>query len=174
MFGVAFLGGPALSKDTFKVGEKVVYPPHGVGEVTALQARNIEGNSKQFYDIVMLETGRKIMVPVEQAKVVGMRKVANKREIEKVYTILKDRGLKIDTQTWNKRFREYSQKINTGSVFEIAEVLRDLRILSGGKELSYGEKQMLDKAQGLLVTEISVAKARPHEKVMTELQELFN
>ena len=121
----------------------------------------------------MVETGRKIMVPVDHVEAVGLRKVASKKEIERVFQILKSREGKIDTQTWNKRFREYSQKINTGSVFEIAEVLRDLRILSGGKELSYGEKQMLDKAEGLLVSEIAVAKSRTADKVKIELKELF-
>lgn len=170
-----FIGASTLTisaKDKFKVGDKVVYPAHGVGEVTSVQLRNIGGKNQEFYDIMMVETGRKIMVPIDHAKVVGLRRVASKKEIERVVEILKAGESRIDTQTWNKRFREYSQKINTGSVFEIAEVFRDLTILSGNKELSYGEKQMLDKAQGLLVSEISVSKARTADKVKTEIREM--
>jgi CarD family transcriptional regulator len=113
------------------------------------------------------------MVPVSQAESVGLRKVVDRKAVEKVYAILRTRTAKIDTQTWNRRFREYSTKIKTGSVFEIAEVLRDLSVLSGEKELSFGEKKMLDMAQSLLVAEIAIAKARTHEKVMGELQEIF-
>ena len=115
----------------------------------------------------------KIMVPVIQADSVGLRKVVDKKAIDKVYAILRDRKCKIDTQTWNRRFREYSQKIKTGSVFEIAEVLRDLSVLSSEKELSFGEKKMLDMAQGLLVSEIAIAKARSQERVIGELREIF-
>ncbi len=113
------------------------------------------------------------MVPVAQAEAVGLRKVVDKKAIDKVYAILKDRDFKIDTQTWNRRFREYSQKIKTGSVYEIAEVMRDLSVLSADKELSFGEKKMLDTAQSLLVSEIAIAKARTHEKVIVELQAIF-
>jgi CarD family transcriptional regulator len=164
---------PSLSSKSFKVGDKIVYPGHGVGEITALKSRTIAGTEQQFFDITIAETGMKIMVPVSQSESVGLRKVIDRRAIEKVYAILRSRDFKIDTQTWNRRFREYSQKIKTGSVFEIAEVMRDLSVLSIDKELSFGEKKMLDTAQSLLVSEIAIAKARTHDKVMGELRELF-
>jgi len=162
-----------LSSKSFKVGDKIVYPGHGVGEITALKSRSIAGTEQQFFDITIAETGMKIMVPVSQSESVGLRKVIDRRAIEKVYAILRSRDFKIDTQTWNRRFREYSQKLKTGSVFEIAEVMRDLSVLSIDKELSFGEKKMLDTAQSLLVSEIAIAKARTHDKVMGELRELF-
>ncbi|MFM1847022.1 MAG: hypothetical protein RL417_496 [Pseudomonadota bacterium] len=162
-----------MSSKSFKVGDKIVYPGHGVGEITALKSRTIAGTEQQFFDITIAETGMKIMVPVSQSEAVGLRKVIDRRSIDKVYAILKSRDFKIDTQTWNRRFREYSQKIKTGSVFEIAEVMRDLSVLSVDKELSFGEKKMLDTAQSLLVSEIAIAKARTHDKVMGELRELF-
>ncbi len=162
-----------MSTKSFKVGDKVVYPGHGVGEINTLKSRNIGGTDAQFFEITIVETGMKIMVPVGQAESVGLRKVVDRKAVEKVYAILRTRTAKIDTQTWNRRFREYSTKIKTGSVFEIAEVLRDLSVLSAEKELSFGEKKMLDMAQGLLVAEIAIAKARTHEKVMGELQEIF-
>ena len=79
----------------------------------------------------------------------------------------------MDTQTWNRRHREYTQKIKTGSVHEIAKVIRDLSVLKGDKELSFGERKMLESAQGLLVKEISIAKSRTEDAVLSELNELF-
>jgi len=158
---------------TFKSGDKVVYPGHGVGQVNGIVERSILGTSQKIYEITIQSSGMKIMVPVAQAPSVGLRKVVDKHAVEKVYEILRDRNFKIDTQTWNRRFREYSQKIETGSVFEIAEVLRDLSVLGVDKELSFGEKKMLDKAKTLLVSEIAIAKARTHEKVMVELKDIF-
>lgn len=157
----------------FKVGDKVVYPGHGVGEITEQKSTSIGGSEQSFFAITIIESGMKIMVPVKQAESVGLRKVADKKTVERVYEILKDRNFKIDTQTWNRRFREYSTKIKSGSLFEIAQVLRDLAVLSSDKELSFGEKKMLDLAQSLLVSEVSISRARSHEKVMGELKEIF-
>ena len=158
----------------FKAGDKIVYPGHGVGEVEAIRITTIGGEEHQFYNIKIIETGMKVMVPMTQASTVGLRKICDKKAIDKVYEILRNRNFKIDTQTWNRRFREYSQKIKTGSVYEIAVVLRDLSVLSADKELSFGEKKMLDMAQNLLVSEIAIAKARPQEKIMGELKEIFS
>lgn len=151
----------------------VVYPGHGVGKVSALKSKSIAETEQQFYEIMIVESGMKIMVPLQQAEGVGLRKVVDKRAVDRVYAILKKRNFKIDTQTWNRRFREYSQKIKTGSVFEIAEVLRDLSVLKCDKELSFGEKKMLDTAQSLLVSEIAIAKSRPQERVIGEIAEIF-
>lgn len=162
-----------MKKMKFKVGDKVVYPGHGVGEINELLTKAIAGTEQQFFDITIVDSGMKIMVPVFQAESVGLRKVVDKKAVDKVYKILKDRNFVIDTQTWNRRFREYSQKIKTGSVFEIAEVIRDLSVLSNDKELSFGEKKMLDMAQNLLATEIAIARSRSQEKVIGELRDIF-
>lgn len=158
----------------FKVGEKVVYPAHGVGEVTSVITKEIAGTEAKLYEILILESQMKISVPIVQAEANGLRRVVDKKAIEKVYAILRDRNFTIDTQTWNRRYREYTEKIKTGSVYEIAKVLRDLSVLSGDKELSFGEKKMLDTAQTLLVSEIAIAKSRTQEKVITELKEIFS
>lgn len=158
---------------TFKTGDKIVYPGHGVGEIEGIRTTVLGGQEHHIYNIKILDSGMKVMVPVSQASAVGLRKIVDKKAIEEVFSILKDRDFKIDTQTWNRRFREYSQKIKTGSVFEIAIVLRDLLVLSADKELSFGEKKMLDMAETLLVSEIAIAKARPHDKVVGELRALF-
>lgn len=159
---------------SFKVGDKVVYPGHGVGEVDAVVVRDLGGSEQQLLSITMLDVKKtKILVPVSQVNAVGLRRVVDKKCVDKVYEILKERNFKVDNQTWNRRFREYSQKLKTGSLYEIAEVLRDLCVLSHGKELSFGEKKMLESAQNLLVSEIAIVKARPVEKVVGELQEIF-
>lgn len=157
----------------FKTGDKIVYPGHGVGEVEGIRTTVLGGQEHHIYNIKILDSGMKVMVPVSQASAVGLRKIIDKKAIDEVFSILRDRDFKIDTQTWNRRFREYSQKIKTGSVFEIAVVLRDLSVLSADKELSFGEKKMLDMAETLLVSEIAIAKARPHDKVVGELRALF-
>lgn len=161
-------------KGGFRVGDKVVYPGHGVGEINTIVEKQIVGTSQRIFEITIASSGMRIMVPVAQAESVGLRKVVDRKAVDRVYSILRDRNFKIDTQTWNRRFREYSQKIETGSVFEIAEVLRDLSVLSADKELSFGEKKMLDKAKSLLVSEIAIAKARSHERVMGELKDIFS
>ncbi|MFO0415804.1 MAG: CarD family transcriptional regulator [Pseudomonadota bacterium] len=163
----------AASAVNFKTGDKIVYPGHGVGEIEGIRSTVLGGQEHHIYNIKILDSGMKVMVPVSQAAAVGLRKIVDKKAIDEVFSILRDRDFKIDTQTWNRRFREYSQKIKTGSVFEIAIVLRDLLVLSADKELSFGEKKMLDTAESLLVSEIAIAKARPHDKVVGELRALF-
>lgn len=165
--------GLGVSAMNFKMGDKIVYPGHGVGEIEGIRTTVLGGQEHHIYNIKILDSGMKVMVPVSQATAVGLRKIIDKKAIDEVFSILKDRDFKIDTQTWNRRFREYSQKIKTGSVFEIAVVLRDLSVLSADKELSFGEKKMLDMAESLLVSEIAIAKARPHDKVIGELRALF-
>ena len=105
---------------------------------------------------------------------VGLRQVISEQEIREIFDILKERTIGFDTQTWNRRYREYSQKINTGSVFEIAEVIRDLSVLSINKELSFGEKQMLESAKMLLASEIAVSRSRPQEKILGEISNIFS
>jgi CarD family transcriptional regulator len=156
----------------FKAGDKVVYPAHGVGVVDNVELRKISGCEHKFYSITILETGMKIMVPTGQCQTVGLRKVVDIKTVDKVYDILKDRSVTIDNQTWNRRYREYTQKIKTGSVLEIASVIRELSVLKSDKELSFGEKRMLDTAQGLLVKEISIAKARPESTIKAELSKI--
>jgi CarD family transcriptional regulator len=97
-----------LTTKPFKLGDKVVYPGHGVGEITEAKSTTIGGTQQQFFQITIMESGMKIMVPTAQADSVGLRRVADKKTVEKVYAILRDRNFKIDTQTWNRRFREYS------------------------------------------------------------------
>jgi len=165
--------GEALIKaqegDSFKVGDKVVYSAQGVGVIDGIQETSLGGVSQNFYKISILESGARVMVPVRMAASQGLRKVVDASTIEKVYDILRQRKVEVDTQTWNRRFRQYKEKIKTGSVFEIATVIRDLTVLKGDKELSSGEKDMLRTARGRLIKEISIAKSIPEESAQEEL-----
>jgi CarD family transcriptional regulator len=159
----------------FKTGDKAVYPAHGVGEITGIEKREISGQHHTFYIMNILETNIKIMIPIKNAKSVGLREVIDAKEVRKIYDILKRRD-KIesnDNVTWNRRYREYSDKIRTGSVYEIAEVLRDLSLLKFTKDLSFGERKMLDTARNLLTKEIAVAMKMEEAKVEKKLAAFF-
>jgi CarD family transcriptional regulator len=142
----------------FKVGDIVVYPAHGVSEVESIETREISGNKISFFILKVLDTQMTVMVPVTNVENVGIRELIDEKGIDKVLGILKERSVAVDNQTWNRRYREYMEKIKSGSAFEIAEVLRDLNILKRGKELSFGERKMYDTARNLLVNEIATSK----------------
>ncbi len=157
----------------FRIGDKAVYPAHGVAEVVAIEQREISGNKQKFYILKILDTGMKIMVPTSNVQAVGLRGVIRKDEVKEVYQILKSRGVSVDGQTWNRRYREYMEKIKTGSVYEIAEVLRDLSLLRSDKDLSFGERKMLDTARTLLVKELAVARSKKESEIEREIEQIF-
>ncbi len=158
---------------SFRVGDKAVYPAHGVAEVTGIETKEIGGSKTSFYILRILENGMRIMVPTKNVGTVGLRAVVKKAEVKEVYDILKSREVSVDSQTWNRRYREYMEKIKTGSVYELAEVLRDLSLLKNDKELSFGERKMLDTARSLLVKELAIARNTKEEKIDRELAEIF-
>lgn len=158
---------------TFKVGDNAVYPGHGVGKVVAVESKEIMGTRLEFYSVQIIETGMKIMVPKNNVNSVGLRRIISQDEAAKVIDILKEKDVKIDTQTWNRRYREYMEKIKTGSVYEIAEVLRDLFLLKVDKELSFGERKMLDTARGLLMKELSLAVDKSSLESEEEVRQIF-
>ena len=157
----------------FKAGDHAVYPGHGVGKVVAVEVKEIMGTKIEFYSVQILETGLKIMVPKTSVNQVGLRPIISEEEAEKVISILKIKDVKIDTQTWNRRYREYMEKIKTGSVYEIAEVLRDLFLLKVDKELSFGERKMLDTARGLLMKELTLAVKNVSLTQEEEVRQIF-
>ena len=157
----------------FKVGDNAVYPSHGVGVVRGVQEKDIGGRKKYFYILQLLESGSTILIPTDKVKDVGLRAIIAKKDVPKIYKILKTKEVTVDNQTWNRRYREYMEKIKTGSVYEIAEVLRDLYRLKLDKDLSFGERKMLDTAKSLLVKELSLAQQIREDVVENELKEIF-
>ena len=158
----------------FKVGDKAVYPARGVAEVVSIEEKDIAGNRQQFYVLRILDTDRKIMVPVNNAKSVGLRAPITETEIREIFEILKEQTVAFDNQTWNRRYRGFMDKIKTGSVFDVAEVMRDLYRLKAEKSLSFGERRMLETARSLIVKEIAVARRKPEEKVRAEIEKIFD
>jgi CarD family transcriptional regulator len=157
----------------FKIGDLAVYPAQGVGVIEAIENREVGGRKQLFYIMKIMGNGMKIMIPMNGAKAVGLREVILETEIPKVYAILRNKDVTIDKQTWNKRYRDYLEKIKTGSVFEIARVLRDLFILKSDKNLSFGERKMMDTAKNLLIKEISVASNAEETKIEEDLRVIF-
>ena len=124
---------------TFKVGDKAVYPGQGVGEVLGIEHKEVAGQRQSFYVLRILDNGMKIMIPINKVGSVGLREIIDDVAVRRVYGILREKEVSVDSTTWNRRYREYMDKIKTGSVFEIAEVLRDLYLLRSDKDLSFGE-----------------------------------
>jgi CarD family transcriptional regulator len=157
----------------FEVGDKAVFPGHGVGIIEAIETKQILGKNQIFYILRILDNGMTIMIPRDNVDAVRLRGVIQKIEVPKVIHILKDRAVTIDNQTWNRRYREYMEKINTGSIFEIAEVLRDLHLLKAEKELSFGERKIMDMAKNLLVKELAIARDVKESDVLREIKTIF-
>ncbi|MBI4509633.1 MAG: CarD family transcriptional regulator [Deltaproteobacteria bacterium] len=158
----------------FNIGDKAVYPAHGVAEVVGMETREIGGNKTTFYILRILETGMKIMIPTRNVSTVGLRSIIPEHDVREVFSILKSKEIAVEGATWNRRYREYMDKIKTGSVFEIAEVLRDLCLIRKNKELSFGERKMLDTARQLLVKELAIAKRTKEAKIEQEIDKIFS
>jgi len=158
----------------FQVGHLAVYPGHGVGVIEKIEAQEISGCTQDFYVMRILDNNMIIMIPTNNVDNVGLREIIPKTELPKLFTILEKRDVILDNQTWNRRYRDYMDKIKTGSVFEVAEVYRDLLLLRLDKELSFGERKMLDTARTLLVKEISLAKEIKESQVEKDLDKMFS
>ncbi len=159
---------------TFNIGDMAVYPTHGVGVIEGIEKKQISDKNQKFYIMRILGNDMTIMVPTDKATEVGLRGIITDKEASKVYKILKDKkDHPQDNQTWNRRYREYMDRIKTGSVYEIASVLRDLFLLKVGKDLSFGEKRMLDIAKSLLVKELSLAQDIPEDNIEKNIESIF-
>ena len=157
----------------FSVGDLAVYPAHGVGIIERIENQEISGCEQDFYVMRILDNNMIIMIPTNNVNNVGLREIIDETELPRLYSILEKRDVTLDNQTWNRRYREYMDKIKTGSVFEVAEVYRDLLMLRVEKELSFGERKMLETARTLLIKEISLAKQIGESQVEKDLDSMF-
>ena len=157
----------------FNIGDLAVYPAHGVGVIEGIEQKSIAGMENTFYIMRILENDMKIMIPQKNACQVGLRCIISGDDADQVYLILQDKDIEFTPQTWNRRYREYMEKIKTGSIFELAAVLRDLYLLQTDKPLSFGEKKMMDTAKGLLIKELSVAKSKTEEEIAQSIESIF-
>lgn len=157
----------------FRVGDKAVYPAQGVAEVLGIESREVSGNQETFYMLRLLDTDRRIMIPLSKALSVGLRQVISREEVPAVFGLLRSKPTRLSRQNWNRRYRGYIEKLKTGSVYDVAEVLRDLYLLRYQKPLSFGERRLMDTARELLVKELSVATEGIAGDVQRELDSIF-
>jgi RNA polymerase-interacting CarD/CdnL/TRCF family regulator len=160
---------PVINRQ-FQVGDNAVYPAHGVAEITGIESRDIAGQKKEFYILKILETDMKLMIPTDGAQRAGLRDVISKKDAKKVLEILKDPAVAVTVQPWNKRYREYTEMLTSGSAFEVAKVLRDLYRVKEEKELSFSERRLLEQARNLVVTELALARKTSVAKVEKEIE----
>ena len=159
----------------FKVGDLAVYPAHGVGRIEAIESRVINDEEHNFYIMKVFENSMVIMIPTWNVEFVRLRDVISKEEIPKVYDVIKqNREPRINNQTWNRRYREYMDKIKTGSIYDVAEVFRDLHFIKVTKDLSFGERKLFETATNLLVSELSTAANTNEEIIMSKIESLFD
>lgn len=159
----------------FKKGDMAYFPAQGVGVIQDVESKHIAGMQQDFYIVEVLSSGARMMVPASVPGVsrAGMRDLIGQKQIKKIYDILKT-PCKVSTATWNRRFREYNDKLKTGSPEDIASVLRELHTLQSNKDLSFGEKSMLEKAKNLIIEEISCSLKHPEDDVEKQLDKLLN
>jgi CarD family transcriptional regulator, regulator of rRNA transcription len=157
----------------FQIGAMAVYPAHGVGVIESIQEREVAGFLQSFYIMRLLDTDMIIMIPTHNAQNIGLRTVIDIRAVAEIFEILRERPTRLNQQTWNRRYRDYMDKIKTGSLFRVAEVLRDLTLLKLEKELSFGERKMLDTAKNLLVKELSLVNNKEEVEIEAQLEELL-
>jgi CarD family transcriptional regulator len=155
----------------FNLGDHVVCPGHGVGQICSVDTKELNGEMKSFYIIKVVSNGMKVMIPVDSKE--GVRSLIPSTEIGGVFELLEDQNVKVDMSTWNRRHREYTIKVKTGSLLEIADVLRQLLLLKMTKKLSFGERKMLDQCKDLLVKEISLASGAPEGSISEKIDSLY-
>ena len=147
----------------FNVGDKIVYPMHGAGTIDSIEEKDILGE-KQAYYIIKMPGEVKVMIPTSKADQVGVRNVINKEEASKVMTILGENETEM-SQNWNKRYRDNMEKMKSGDICEVADVVRNLSFKQKEKGLSTGEKKMLSNAKQILVSELVLAEHASQEEV---------
>lgn len=155
----------------YQIGDYVVCPGHGVGQILTVEEKELGGDTKTFFSIKILSNGMKIMIPSDSKD--GVRSLVGKKQVDSVFDLLKTHDVEVDNSTWNRRHREYLLKIKTGSLLEIADVLRSLFLLKQDKNLSFGERKMLEQCKNLLVEEIAISQGAQAEDVSTEIDSCF-
>ena len=153
----------------------MVYPSQGVGKVERVEVQEIGGASAEFYIVRILSNNVTLMVPVKNASNVGLRSVCSMRTAQAIFESLKDRSdfTGYTGQNWNRRYREYSEKLKSGDLSDVAYVLKELFLIGRDKELSFGERRLLEQAMNLVTMELSFALNKDQEDLKTRITDLF-
>jgi CarD family transcriptional regulator len=157
----------------FQVGEKVIYPNHGIGVVESIQTRPTPAGKISLYQLRILANDSRVWVPQQNADGVGLRPVISATDARKIFGILGD-GTIDQHSNWKGRFKENSDKMRTGSLYEVAVVLKGLTFLARKKSLSFREKRMLDRAKFLLVSEIAEVEGKPQAVVEERVEKALS
>ncbi|MEA3465658.1 MAG: CarD family transcriptional regulator [Thermodesulfobacteriota bacterium] len=158
----------------FSVGDKAVYPAQGVGIIEAIETKEYGGEDHEFYVLRICDSDMLIMVPVKNVAHVGLRCLISKEQIHEVYAVLQDTDVPIgNISSWSRRQRDYNEKIKSGDLLCVAAVLRELYLISAGKELSYGEKKVLELARRLVVKEMAFAEDVDEEQIGQRVDKVF-
>jgi len=159
----------------FSLNELVVYPAQGVGRVERIECEAIGGVSTEFYIVRILSNNVTLMVPVANARNVGLRPVCSAEKGESILESLKDRSdfTGYTGHNWNRRYREYSEKLKSGALEDVAYVLKELLLIGNDKELSFGERRLLEQAMNLITLELSFCLDTPQEEIQERINSLF-
>ena len=157
----------------FEEGDQVVYPNHGAGVIISIENKKILDNKKQYYTIKLAIANMKIMVPVEKVDDIGIREVIDSTEVEKIFILLKDEKTEM-SENWRSRYRENMEKVKTGDIFEVSEVVRNLSLREREKGLATTEKKMLNDAKQTLISELVLANDKDEKENKNMIEDIFN
>jgi CarD family transcriptional regulator, regulator of rRNA transcription len=163
---------PVVVNIDFEIGDEVVYPHHGAGRVLKKELRKMFGEEREYLTIKILHNDMTVMVPCENAGVAGLRRVIDEETVEKVLAVLED-DISDMPKNWNRRFKHNRDKIKTGDIYELAEVVRNLAIREHEKGLSTGEKQMYTRAKKVLASELMYALDKSEDDAEAHLDNLL-
>lgn len=156
----------------FEIGDKIVYPMHGAGVIEGIEEKEILGEKRQYYVLRMPIGDMKVMVPISNVDTIGLRKVIAGEEVRKVFSVLEQQDSPMSSN-WNRRYRSNMEKIKSGNIYDLAEVVRNLTSRDKEKGLSTGEKKMLDSARQILLSELVLAKDGEEENIIDLFQQFL-
>jgi len=157
----------------FNIGDKIVYPMHGAGIIEAIEEREILGERQKYYVMRMPMGDMKVMIPINSIKEIGVRQVAGDEEIREMFNVLRGERSKMSSN-WNRRYRANMEKIKSGNIFQVAEVVRNLALREKEKGLSTGERKMLENAKHILISEVVLSKCIGEQEALQLIESAFD
>jgi len=161
----------------FGVGDKAFYPAHGVGIIEKIESKECNGTKECFYVLKIMDSGMTVTIPKSKVQSVGLRHLTPKERIEEVFSVLKRNGDERVVKThipWNRRQRDYYAKLKSGSIFELAQILKELTYLQSHKTLSFGEKKLLEHVKKLIIKEIACCQNCSEDVIMSKINSLLS
>lgn len=157
----------------YQVGDKIVYPMHGAGVIESIEEKEVLGEKKKYYILKIPVAGMKVMIPVEKVSSLGIREVTDQSQFSALISVLKEKD-ENSSVNWNKRYRLNMDKIKTGNIFEVADVVKNLMRREKDKGLSTGEKKMLESARKILISELILMKGINSDQATQFLEDVIN